>query len=159
MTYAVEVRNLRRVFRARASMLAPERVVRAVDGVSFALPAGDVLGIVGESGCGKSTLARMILGLLPASDGEILVDGRSLAAMDRRARARLIQPVFQDPFSSLNPRRRVRDIVGLPLAAQGDIPRTQQREFVRFEPGGCSVSRPAMHSRGDTRSWSSARYR
>ena len=130
MTYAVEVRNLRRVFRARASMLAPERVVRAVDGVSFALPAGDVLGIVGESGCGKSTLARMILGLLPASDGEVLVDGRSLAAMDRRARARLIQPVFQDPFSSLNPRQRVRDIVGLPLAAQGDIPRTQQRERV-----------------------------
>src|ERR1700759_4235299 len=128
MTYAVEVRNLRRVFRARASILAPERVVRAVDGVSFTLAAGDVLGIVGESGCGKSTLARIILGLLPPSEGDVLVDGRSLAAMDRRERARLIQPVFQDPFSSLNPRQRVHEIVGLPLAAQGNISGGQQRD-------------------------------
>ena len=103
MTHAVEVRNVRRVFRSRAGMLAPDRVVRAVDGVSFALPAGDVLGIVGESGCGKSTLARVILGLLPASEGEVLIDGRSLAAMDRRERARLIQPVFQDPYLLAQP--------------------------------------------------------
>jgi len=127
MTLAIEVRDVRRVFRTRTGVLAPERTVRAVDGVSFALPAGGVLGVVGESGCGKSTLARIILGLLPASVGEVLVDGRSLAAMDRRERARLIQPVFQDPFSSLNPRHRVRDIVGLPLAAQGNIPVAQRR--------------------------------
>jgi peptide/nickel transport system ATP-binding protein len=130
MTHAVEVRNVRRVFRTRAGMLAPDRVVRAVDGVSFKLPAGDVLGIVGESGCGKSTLARVILGLLPASEGEVLIDGRSLAAMDRRERARLIQPVFQDPYSSLNPRQRVRDIVGLPLAAQGNVPTAHRRDRV-----------------------------
>jgi peptide/nickel transport system ATP-binding protein len=127
MTHAVEVRNVRRVFRTRAGMLTPERVVRAVDGVSFVLPVGDVLGIVGESGCGKSTLARLILGLLPPSEGDVLVDGRSLASMDRRERARLIQPVFQDPFSSLNPRQRIRDIVGLPLAAQGNVPAVQRR--------------------------------
>jgi peptide/nickel transport system ATP-binding protein len=65
----------------------------------------------------------MILGLLPPSAGEVLVDGKRLAEMDRRARARLIQPVFQDPFSSLNPRRRVRDIVAMPLVAQGSISR------------------------------------
>ncbi|HEX3404141.1 MAG TPA: oligopeptide/dipeptide ABC transporter ATP-binding protein [Acetobacteraceae bacterium] len=130
MTYAVELRNVRRVFRARAGVMAPERVVRAVDGVSFAMHVGDVLGIVGESGCGKSTLARLILGLLPASAGDVLVDGRSLASMDRRERARLIQPVFQDPFSSLNPRQRIRDIVGLPLAAQGNVPAAQQRDRV-----------------------------
>jgi peptide/nickel transport system ATP-binding protein len=129
MTHAVEVRNVRRVFRTRGGMAAAQRV-RAVDGVSFVLRSGDVLGIVGESGCGKSTLARLILGLLPASEGDVLVDGRSLAGMDRRERARLIQPVFQDPFSSLNPRRRVRDIVGLPLAAQGDVPATQRGERV-----------------------------
>ncbi len=93
--------------------------VHAVDGVSLSVPHGAVLGIVGESGCGKSTLARLILGLLPASAGTILVDGASLGSLDRRARARLIQPVFQDPYSSLNPRHRVRDIVGLPLRAQG----------------------------------------
>ena len=96
-------------------MLGGSRTVRAVDGVTFFLPAGDVLGVVGEFGCGKSTLARLIMGLLPPSSGEVLVDGRRLADMDRRERARLIQPVFQDPFSSLNPRQRIRDIVGLPL--------------------------------------------
>ena len=130
MSFAVEVRNVRRVFRTRTGAFTPERIVRAVDGVSFTLPAGDVLGIVGKSGCGKSTLARVILGLLPSSEGDVLVDGRSLTTMDRRERARLIQPVFQDPFSSLNPRQRVRDIVGLPLAAQGSVPATQRRDRV-----------------------------
>jgi peptide/nickel transport system ATP-binding protein len=101
-----------------------------VDGVTFSLAAGNVLGIVGESGCGKSTLARLILGLLPPSSGEALVDGRSLAQMDRRERARLIQPVFQDPFASLNPRQRVRDIVGLPLASQGDLTKRQQTDRI-----------------------------
>ena len=109
MTPAIEVSNLHRRFGR----------VRAVDGVGLLVPAGGVLGIVGESGCGKSTLARLILGLLPPSSGGVLVAGQRLAALDRRARARLIQPVFQDPYSSLNPRQRVRDIVALPLRAQG----------------------------------------
>jgi peptide/nickel transport system ATP-binding protein len=130
MTAAIEVRDVRRTFHTRSGMMTPDRVVRAVDGVSFSLASGDVLGIVGESGCGKSTLARLILGLLPVSNGDVLVDGRRLATVGRRERARLIQPVFQDPFSSLNPRQRVRDIVGLPLAAQGDIPAAQQRDRV-----------------------------
>ena len=118
---AIEVRNLRRVFRVRQGLFAEPRQVVAVDDVSFGVPAGSVLGVVGESGCGKSTLARLILGLLPPSSGDVLVDGKRLADLDRRARARLIQPVFQDPFASLNPRRRVKDIVGMPLAAQGDV--------------------------------------
>ncbi len=130
MTVAIEVRNVRRAFHTRSGMAAPERVVRAVDGVSFTLQAGDVLGIVGESGCGKSTLARLILGLLPPSSGDVLVDGRRLDTVDRRERARLIQPVFQDPFSSLNPRQHVRDIVGLPLAAQGDLAAPRRRDRV-----------------------------
>jgi peptide/nickel transport system ATP-binding protein len=104
--------------------------VRAVDGVSLEVVAGETLGVVGESGCGKSTLARLIMGLLPPTAGEILVDGRSLLGMDRRERARLIQPVFQDPFSSLNPRQRIRDIVRLPLAAQGDMPKARQVDRV-----------------------------
>ncbi len=123
MTPAIEVRDLRRIFNVRQGLFAPPRQVRAVDGVSFAVPPGSVLGVVGESGCGKSTLARMILGLLPPTSGDVLVDGQRLADMDRKARARLIQPVFQDPFSSLNPRRRVQDIVAMPLVAQGNIDR------------------------------------
>jgi peptide/nickel transport system ATP-binding protein len=130
MTHAIEVRNVHRTFQQRSGMMGESRIVRAVDGVTFALPTGDVLGVVGESGCGKSTLARLIMGLLPPSSGEVLVDGRSLAGMDRRERARLIQPVFQDPFSSLNPRQRIRDIVGLPLAAQGDLPKAKQADRV-----------------------------
>jgi peptide/nickel transport system ATP-binding protein len=94
------------------------------------VPAGGVMGIVGESGCGKSTLARIILGLLAPSSGSVLIDGRRLADMNRQERARIIQPVFQDPYSSLNPRHRIGEIVGLPLAAQGDIPAPRRRERV-----------------------------
>jgi len=119
MTPAIEVRDAVKIFRQHTGTFSAAREVRAVDGVSLAVPAGACFGVVGESGCGKSTLARLILGLHAPSAGDVLIDGRSLGAMDRRERARLIQPVFQDPFSSLNPRRRVRDIVALPLAAQG----------------------------------------
>ena len=99
----IEVREVARHFAGRTGLFSADRIVRAVDGVSFKLASGGVLGIVGESGCGKSTLGRMILGLLPPSAGEILIDGQDLGTLDRRERARLIQPVFQDPFSSLNP--------------------------------------------------------
>src|SRR6185295_6659658 len=85
----------------------------------FSVPAGGVLGIVGESGCGKSTLARLILGLLAPTSGIALVEGKRLFELGRKERARLIQPVFQDPFASLNPRRKVQDIIALPLSAQG----------------------------------------
>jgi peptide/nickel transport system ATP-binding protein len=102
----------------------------AVDGVSFAVDAGRTLAIVGESGCGKSTLARVLLGLLPPSSGTVRIDGRVLETIDRRERARLIQPVFQDPMSSLNPRRRVADNVALPLIAAGGISRTERRDRV-----------------------------
>jgi peptide/nickel transport system ATP-binding protein len=130
MTASIALKDVRRIFASRAGLLGARRHVTAVDGVSLSVPQGSVLGIVGESGCGKSTLARMILGLLPPSAGEILVEGQRLSLLDRRARARLIQPVFQDPFSSLNPRRRVGEIVALPLLAQGDIPARQRRDRV-----------------------------
>ncbi len=126
----VEVRDVAQRFRVRDGLFGKPRDVAAVDGVSLSLRAGDVLGIVGESGCGKSTLARIILGLLTPTAGEVLIDGRRLAALDRRERARLVQPVFQDPFSSLNPRRRVRDIVALPLVAQGGVPGGEIRRRV-----------------------------
>ncbi len=119
---AIDIRGVRRIFRVRGAtgrIWGADRAVVAVDDVSLTVPAGGVLGVVGESGCGKSTLARMILGLLAPSAGEIRVAGRHLSTLDRRARAALIQPVFQDPYASLNPRRRVGDIVGLPLVAQG----------------------------------------
>jgi peptide/nickel transport system ATP-binding protein len=144
MSASIELRGVEKIFPQSAGMFAPPRMVRAVDGVSLSVPAGACVGVVGESGCGKSTLARLILGLHEPSAGQILVDGQALGAMRRRDRARLIQPVFQDPFSSLNPRRRIRDIVGLPLAAQGirgaeharRVDRMLERVGLRTEMGG-----------------------
>jgi peptide/nickel transport system ATP-binding protein len=124
-TPVIEARSLRRVFLVRTGMFSPPRRVVAVDDVSFRVAPGEVLGVVGESGCGKSTLARMILGLLTPTSGDILIGGMRLGALDRRVRARLMQPVFQDPFGSLNPRRRVRDIIALPLAAQGSVSKVE----------------------------------
>jgi oligopeptide/dipeptide ABC transporter ATP-binding protein len=94
------------------------RQLRAVSDVSLEVPAGSTLGLVGESGCGKSTLARCIVGLHPLDGGTIVFDGQDLRTLDRRSmrnvRRELVM-VFQDPFASLNPRRRVGDIVAAPL--------------------------------------------
>jgi len=125
MSAAIEVRNLRCEFPVHSGFLKSEKRVVAVDDVTFNVPVGSVLGIVGESGCGKSTLARLILGLLRPTAGTVRVDGMRLFDLDRRARARLIQPVFQDPLASLNPHQRIKDIVALPLAAQGIFSRAE----------------------------------
>ncbi len=108
--------------------LARERrqFLRAVDDVSFAIPAGTTLSLVGESGCGKSTVARLAVGLLAPSAGEIQFDGQPLAAAraDPGQRRRM-NMIFQDPYASLNPRWRVRDIIAEPLRAFGigaDVP-------------------------------------
>jgi peptide/nickel transport system ATP-binding protein len=130
MTVAIETVGLSRVFEQGGGTMAEPRRVVAVDDISLSLESGRALAIVGESGCGKSTLARLLLGLLPPSSGTVLVDGHSLPTMHRRDRARLIQPVFQDPMSSLNPRRRVADIVALPLIAAGDIGRAERQQRV-----------------------------
>ena len=122
---AIEVRGLRQEFKVAGGIFTQARHVIAVDGVSLSVPAGSVLGVVGESGCGKSTLARLILGLMAPTSGDTLVHGQSLASLDRKARARLIQPVFQDPFSSLNPRQTIQEIVSLPLVAQGTYKREE----------------------------------
>jgi peptide/nickel transport system ATP-binding protein len=97
-----------------------KRMLRAVDGVSFAIPKGTTLSLVGESGCGKSTVARLVVGLYPPTRGSVQFDGQDLAAARADASQRQrIQMIFQDPYASLNPRWRVRDIIAEPIRAFG----------------------------------------
>ncbi len=116
----VSVRGLKKYFPVTEGALIPRVVaqVKAVDGVSFDIRRGETLGLVGESGCGKTTTGRCILQLERASEGEILFDGQSLSTLDRKALARVrrrIQVIFQDPYSSLNPRMTVGDIIAEPI--------------------------------------------
>ena len=115
----IELREVSRRYLVNAGLFRGKRTLRAVNGVSLELRRGEVLGLVGESGCGKSTLGRMLLGLLRPSEGEIRVDGRPIAQLDARALARRVQPIFQDPYSSLNPRKTVGAIIALPLEVHG----------------------------------------
>jgi oligopeptide/dipeptide ABC transporter ATP-binding protein len=105
----------RLVRRIRGAAMAPAAVVRAVDDVNLHVRKGEVLGLVGESGCGKSTLGRMVAGIMPPSDGQVLHHGRDRATLEgaeaRHARLR-VQMIFQDPYACLNPRLRVSEIVG-----------------------------------------------
>jgi peptide/nickel transport system ATP-binding protein len=118
-TPLMEARAVTRTFSLGATFFRKGRTLHAVNGVDLEIRRGDVLGIVGESGCGKSTLARMLLGLLAPTSGRIALDGEDVTALGRKAVARRVQPVFQDPYSSLNPRRGIASIVALPLDVHG----------------------------------------
>ncbi len=108
--------------------------VRAVDGVSFEVRRGETLGLVGESGCGKSTLCRAALQLTPPTSGSVRFEGREIAGLSRRQMRPLrreMQMVFQDPYASLNPRKRIGQIVGAPLKLQGVASGTDLRRRVQ----------------------------
>jgi oligopeptide/dipeptide ABC transporter ATP-binding protein len=115
----LEVRNLKKHFPLRRGFLGLRTgIVHAVDGISFSVQSGETLGLVGESGCGKSTAGKMILKLIEPTAGEIYLDGERIDGLSRgamRRRRRALQVVFQDPYSSLNPRMRANDIVAEPL--------------------------------------------
>ena len=116
---ALELCALSRSFRLKRGLFKAPGTIHAVNDVSLRIRKGETLGLVGESGCGKSTLAKMLLGLLEPTSGNVLVDGKEVDPGERRALARRVQPIFQDPYSSLNPRRTVADIVGVPLRLHG----------------------------------------
>jgi oligopeptide/dipeptide ABC transporter ATP-binding protein len=130
----LEVRNLKTYFPIKKGFRRQVGAVRAVDDVSFEVYPGETLGLVGESGCGKTTLGRTIVRLLEPTEGEIVFDGKPIGKLGKRALRpfrRQIQMVFQDPYSSLNPRKRVRSIVGAPLKIHGVGNRRERRSRVR----------------------------
>jgi ABC-type oligopeptide transport system ATPase subunit len=131
----VQVEGLTKHFPLRGGgWRGPRPVVRAVDGVSFAIRVGETLGLVGESGSGKSTTGRLILRLLPPTAGRVLFDGRdvfSLPSPELRRLRREMQIVFQDPYGSLNPRMTVGRILGEGLEARGIVSRRERNEEAR----------------------------
>ncbi|MGF9757346.1 oligopeptide/dipeptide ABC transporter ATP-binding protein [Microvirga sp. 0TCS3.31] len=123
----VEVKDLRREFDVSKPWLnrvlegGEKQYLKAVDGISFSIAKGETFALVGESGSGKSTVARMVVGLLPPTDGEVVIDGVSMssraALAERQRLRRRIQMIFQDPYASLNPRWQVDRIVAEPIRA------------------------------------------
>ena len=128
---ALELCALSRSYKLKRGLFQAPGEIKAVDRVSLRLYRGETLGLVGESGCGKSTLARMLLGLLPPSSGNVLIGGKEIDPGERKALARHIQPIFQDPYSSLNPRKTVSQLVGLPLRLHGLGSAAEQSKKVR----------------------------
>ncbi|MEO1105848.1 MAG: ATP-binding cassette domain-containing protein, partial [Pseudomonadota bacterium] len=130
----------------------PHPVVRAVEDVSFEVSRGEVLGIVGESGCGKSTLGRMIAGLLDPSEGDIQVGGNALRARLKARRdegghprsALDLQMIFQDPFSSLNPRKSVGDLIGEAPRVHRIVDHKALEDYVRDLMERCGIDADAF---------------
>ena len=130
----LEAKNLKKYFPVTKGLLISRTTghIKAVDDISFALRAGETLGVVGESGCGKSTTAKMMLMLEEPTEGSILFEGEDVhnSAAVRRSYRSSVQAVFQDPWSSLNPRMRVKDIIAEPMVINWDITKAEQQERV-----------------------------
>jgi oligopeptide transport system ATP-binding protein len=129
----LEVKNLKMHFPVTEGVMVRKVVatVKAVDDVSFTLRKGETLGLVGESGCGKTTTGRCILQLEKPTAGQIIFEGEDLAKLDRKgmtAKRERMQVIFQDPYSSLNPRMKVGSIIGEPMKVHGILPERKARQ-------------------------------
>ena len=131
MTPVLEAKNLKRDYHIPGSLMKPAKTVHAVKGVSFKVEEGKTLAIVGESGCGKSTLARMVTMIDPITEGEMLIDGRKVDIASEPLTSEMrskVQIVFQNPYGSLNPRKKIGDILTEPLVINTKIPADERRD-------------------------------
>jgi oligopeptide/dipeptide ABC transporter ATP-binding protein len=133
-TILLETKDLSKYFTAKKGLLNLQpSVVKAVDHVSLSVKRGETLGLVGESGCGKSTLGRTILRLIPATEGQVLYNGEDILTYDKKKMwemRRKLQIIFQDPYSSLNPRMTVYDLISAPLEVYRIGTKEERREMV-----------------------------
>jgi oligopeptide/dipeptide ABC transporter ATP-binding protein len=133
-SYLLRVENLKTYFPIKKGLLRRTvGYIKAVDGVSFAIPAGQALGLVGESGCGKTTVARSIVRLVSATEGKVVFDQKDVLSVDKvklQELRRQISLIFQDPYGSLNPRMTVGNIIGEPLKIQKKITGSELSERV-----------------------------
>jgi len=127
----LEIRDIKRDYLVPSGFMKPEKVVHAVKGVSFSLAKGKTLAIVGESGCGKSTLARMLTFIDEPTGGELFIDGQKVDTRPGHLTTEMrqkVQIVFQNPYGSLNPRQKIGDVLGEPLAINTKMSSAERRE-------------------------------
>ncbi|WP_295531203.1 dipeptide ABC transporter ATP-binding protein [uncultured Thioclava sp.] len=131
MSVILEVRDVTRDYTVSGGFMRPARIIRALHGISFALEQGKTLAIVGESGCGKSTLARILTLIDPANSGELLIEGQRIDITAQKITPELrakVQIVFQNPYSSLNPRQKVGEVLTEPLIINTKMSANERRE-------------------------------
>ena len=142
----IVARGITREYRRRRGIFGDVQSIMAVDGVDLTVKRGETFALVGESGSGKTTLAKILLGLDAPTAGKVLLDGKSLDDTSHRERARLVQPIFQDPYSSLNPRRTVAEIIERPLVIHGLGAGDARRKAVRQTMELVGLPQRMLHS-------------
>lgn len=142
----LEVKDIKKYYIPRGNR-KEKRAVKAIDGVSFRIPARTTYGLVGESGCGKTTIGKTIMGLTDATAGQILFQGENIVSCKgrdlRRMRTRM-QMIFQDPFSSMDPKKTIFQIVAEPLKELGEVPKNQLRRKVAETLESCGLTEDCL---------------
>ena len=145
-TIVLHADRVGKTYRLDPGLMSRPRQIEAVRDVSVSLAQGETLGLIGESGCGKSTLSRLLLGLEAPDRGMVTLEGQAITQLTRRQIARIVQPVFQDPYSSLNPRETIEEAVTRPLRVHGLADRRTRRERVAAALDAVGLPRRALAS-------------